>query len=201
MKAFVSTIDIRPQVWRGKQLQGVLLIEHRVIFGDATLVLDAQRARQLQVSAQGPIGGLRLRRRDAEAGVEAGQECGQHRVRFRNGRGPGEAQLTHQAVLEGPIDPLHAPFRLRAVGEDLRHAQLPEGASKLRGNPLACLLFLCPQGPVVLKDGMPVRVDRQGNPMALDDLLHKAQVAQGILLLLEERSGDSVSLAYDSVSD
>ena len=69
---------VTTMVLRGKQLQGVLLIAHRVIFGDATPVLDAQRARQVQVSAQRPIGGPWLRRRDAEAGVEMGQECGQH---------------------------------------------------------------------------------------------------------------------------
>ena len=101
------------------------------------------------------------------------------------------AQLTHQAVLEGPIGSLHAPFRLRTVGKDLRHAQLLEGAGKLRRNPLVCLVLLCPQGPAVLKDGMPVGVDRQGNPLEPDDLLQKEQVAQGILLLPEDGRGDS----------
>ena len=35
-----SRSRVTKMVRRGKQLQGVLLIEHRVIFGDATLVLD-----------------------------------------------------------------------------------------------------------------------------------------------------------------
>ena len=50
---------------------------------------------------------------------------------FNKGTGTSQAQFSHQSVLKGAVGPLHPSLRLRAVGEHLRHTELPHGAAEL----------------------------------------------------------------------
>ena len=54
---------------------------------------------------------------DGEALVDARQEAFDHGLRLGDGGGPGEAQLGHEAVLEGAHGALDAAFGLRGAGE------------------------------------------------------------------------------------
>ena len=66
---------------------------------------------------------------------------------------------------------LDSPFRLRAVGEYLSHAKLPQGTAQLgRSNTKGARLFLKPLARR-LEDRVAVRIYAQRDAMSGDDAL------------------------------
>jgi hypothetical protein len=97
------------------------VVLHRVILGHSPPLLDAEHPLHVQARIGETICGFRLGRWDAEASVEAGQECFEDSISLLKAAGAGQAQFCHQSVLKGPVGSLHPPFRLGAVGKDLSH--------------------------------------------------------------------------------
>ena len=56
----------------GKQLQGGLLVEHRIVLGDCAAVLDAECARQIQIRVKDPVGYSYLGCWDTETRIKTG---------------------------------------------------------------------------------------------------------------------------------
>ena len=81
-----------------------------IVSVDRTLMFHAECVLNDETRWPGTIGRTRLPRGDRESGIEAGQIVAQHLVGFRQGRGPGLAQLFDQSILEGAKEPFDPPF-------------------------------------------------------------------------------------------
>lgn len=154
---------------------------------DGAEVLEAEDGLRIAPYRPGPKGRRRIRRRLREAAIEAGQELRQVGI----GPGPvcdaGEAELAAQSILEGLKEPLDASFRLGAARGDPADAQFGEGPGDLCGRGVSGELLgerervLRP----TMEDAVAVAVDRDGDSMAVRQLLEQGEVAMGILGVAE----------------
>src|SRR5215469_12708452 len=72
-----------------------------------------------------------------------------------------QAHFFHQAILQGPKQPLDAPFRLGTVGRNPFDPQFAQGTSELRESFFSAQLFLQRSGPAaVAKDAVLIGVMR-----------------------------------------
>jgi hypothetical protein len=105
---------------------------------------------------------------------------------------PRQAQLGHQAVLQGVPEALDAPLGLGRAGRDGEDAQLLQRPPELGGLRPASQLLLQAPGDlgVPLEDAMAVAIEVQGDALGAEDLTQQQEVAVGILLLAEDGGHD-----------
>ncbi len=104
-----------------------------VIVGDAPLVFEAKDGVRIEAGGPGPVGRRGVRSWLGEAGVVAGEEPGEKRIRARTIRDPRQAQFGDETVLEGAEAIFDATLRLRGGGGDPADAEFLQRATDLRG--------------------------------------------------------------------
>jgi len=174
-------------VW--KELQDAPVVLHRVVPGHPPPFLEAEHAVQVQAIRQRAVGRAGLGYRHAKAGAVTGQEAPKDAVGFFQCGRSRQAELRHQAVLEGPVGALDATLRLGALGEHGGDAELLERAAELGG--LALLLSVCGtrRRAGQSEDRVAVGVETQGNATVLDDAPEQEKIALRVLLVPKQRLG------------
>ncbi len=166
----------------GAQLEKAPLELHGVIVLDRAAVLEAADA--IEIGRSGAPGGLGMGGGLGEAGIVAMEKPVEDALRLRERAGAGQAELDHQAILEGPKEPFNPTRRLRRPGGDPANAQLLERAADLGGLYGALELFVqrARRTGIAVKDPMAIGVGGRRDAIAADELAEQEEVALGIFL-------------------
>lgn len=193
--SIADALGIREQLQEERAERDGIVIGHCPFIGEAADVVESELRRE------GPIGRPRLRGRAREARIVARQEALEDGVRLGEGAGPGEAEFTDEAVLEGAPEPLDATFSLRGVGGDPGDAQRTQSAADLGGwSGLPAELFVDSERPVVRfigDDAVPIAVEGDGDAASPDRLPEHDEVAIGLFVEPEDRRRDLAGRIID----
>jgi hypothetical protein len=186
-----------------QDLQVVRAEAHRVVVLDGAQVLEAADGVEVEIGGQKPEGCLSFCRGPGEATIMAGDVGGEEGVGAGEVADTGEAEFTHQPILEGPTHPLDAALGLRGGGGDPLDAEVRERAPDLGGGWLTAELLLeCKRGAwSAFEDAVPVGVDGDGDPMGRDELAEEEEIARGVFPLAEDGAKDQSGGVVDGVQE
>ena len=95
-----------------QELHSLAVVRNGVVQGDRTLFLQAEAVVERERSREALPSEARVGGRDSKASVETWEILLHQYIGLVQGRGSGQAQFTHQAILKCPPEPFNAPFGL-----------------------------------------------------------------------------------------
>lgn len=167
------------------ELQGVV-VAHLALVLEAADVLEGCGRRRRLPRGLGMRGGLR------KAGIEAREKPVEHALCLVQRPGLREPQFDHEAILEGPKEPLDAPFALWGGGRDPTDAQFVEGPADLCGGhgPVQFLGQGAWGAGIAMKQAMAIGVHGSRDAIALDETTEQEEVAMRIFLGAKDTGED-----------
>lgn len=183
----------------GVELEETPIELDRVIVLDGAPVLEGADPVEGGLGRRWTPGWFRLRGGVGEARIVAWEKPIEYPLGFFERTGMREAQLDHEAILEGAKEALDAAFPLRRRGRDPADAEFPKGPADLGlAGDAAELLIQGEREPGIgAKNAMAIGVDRTGEAIAAGEAAEEEKVAMGIFL----RTEDPVEYPTRSVID
>ena len=113
-----ATARVAAPAWSGCYLDEALFEPHRVVVGDAAVVVEATDGPEVRTRRARPVGGLWLGGLMSKALTETWEVGLEDGVGLIEGAGARPSQLLNKAVLEGAPAALDSALGLRGASED-----------------------------------------------------------------------------------
>ena len=188
-RAIEVSVDIKAGASEAARVRAGLELEDPAIELDGVIILDRAWVLEAADALEVPPRGRRtprwlgVRGGVGEARIVAREKAVEHALGRGEGARLGEAQLDHEAILEGAEEALNPTLALRRLGGDPADAEFPEGPADLGLARGAAELVLHGEreSGIRAKDALAIGVDGAGEPIAAGEVAQEQEVALGLL--------------------